>query len=81
MFPAENEQEHFSMMIDILGMPSKDVIFRGERWKNFFNRDGSHKIKFREMFVKANKKSLRAIIKTEDSNFISFIEVKLLEMS
>lgn len=63
------------MMMDILGVPSKDVIFRGERWKQFFNRDGSIKFVNNELNFKIKKRSLNSIIITDNPYFVSFIEV------
>ena len=77
MFPATNENEHMSMILELINLPSKDYMFSGLRWKHFFSKDGSA-ILFNDSEGRIHIPGSRLMESSAQSNdplFISFLKV------
>ena len=76
LFSGEDESEQLSMIIEYLGMPPRKMLLIGSRAKCFFDKDSNPIIKENSKGVPylPKSKTLTSILKTDDINFVDFIE-------
>lgn len=69
LFPAQNEQELFVMIVEVLGLPPADLVNKGKR-KQFYV-DGLGRVKRN---VKPLTRTIASLLKDYDENIIDLIE-------
>jgi len=75
LFPGESEGELLQLIMEVKGLPSKELIMRGMRWKMFFDdelkpKPPNAKVKMR----RPGSKDLRAMLNCKDKAFVDLIE-------
>ena len=75
LFPGESEGELLQLIMELKGVPSKELLMRGMRWKMFFDdefkpKQPNPKVKMR----RPGAKDLRTLIATKDLAFVDLIE-------
>ena len=75
LFPGENEAEQLSMIMEVIDLPPNQVLADATRRKLFFDSKNMPRTLNSKMFKKRRvaSRSLGAILKTTDSDFIDFI--------
>ena len=76
LFPAENEVELISMMMELNDVPPMEMISKASKKKVFFDRENRPRLLTRPdgKVVRPHTKRLDEIIRTSDSKFIDFIQ-------
>ncbi|OMJ94086.1 hypothetical protein SteCoe_2861 [Stentor coeruleus] len=80
LFPANNEVELMTMILEINDVPSLDLLSRSLRKKFFFDRENRPRLTMdsRGRIVRPNTKKLDEVLKCTDAKFVEFIQ-KCLE--
>ncbi|KZV91616.1 kinase-like protein [Exidia glandulosa HHB12029] len=75
IFPGENEQEQLACIMEVLGVPDKDIIRRSSRQKLFFDASGAPRpvVNSKGRRRRPGSKSLADVLKCQDEVFIDFI--------
>lgn len=75
LFPGENEQDQMACIMEVLGYPSDDLIFKGSRSVVFFDSNGKQRNNksSRGKVRLPGSKPLNQVIKGSDSAFLDFL--------
>jgi len=75
IFPGENEQEQLSCIMEVLGMPDKDLINRSSRKRLFFDSTGAPRpvVNSKGRRRRPGTKTLAQVLRCEDELFVDFI--------
>lgn len=75
IFPGENEQEQLSCIMEVLGVPDKDLINRSSRKKLFFDSTGAPRpvVNSKGRRRKPGTKTLAQVLRCDDEGFVDFI--------
>ncbi|KAI9497246.1 kinase-like domain-containing protein, partial [Zychaea mexicana] len=75
LFPGENEQEQLACIMEIQGIPDKQLIDKSSRKKFFFDSTGNPRISPNSKGRKRRPgtKTLGQALKSSDENFIDFV--------
>ncbi|KAH7103780.1 hypothetical protein BKA62DRAFT_694675 [Auriculariales sp. MPI-PUGE-AT-0066] len=75
IFPGENEQEQLACIMEVLGVPDKDIIRRSSRQKLFFDASGAPRpvVNSKGRRRRPGSKSLADVLKCQDEVFVDFI--------
>ncbi|KAG9003050.1 hypothetical protein FRB94_003413 [Tulasnella sp. JGI-2019a] len=75
IFPGENEQEQLSCIMEVLGVPDKELINRSSRKKLFFDSTGTPRpvVNSKGRRRRAGSKTLAQVLRCDDELFIDFI--------
>ncbi|KAG8905866.1 hypothetical protein FRB99_008077 [Tulasnella sp. 403] len=75
IFPGENEQEQLSCIMEVLGVPDKDLINRSSRKKLFFDSTGAPRpvVNSKGRRRKPGTKTLAQVLRCDDEAFVDFI--------
>ncbi|KAF8334206.1 kinase-like domain-containing protein [Cantharellus anzutake] len=75
IFPGENEQEQLSCIMEVLGVPDKDLIARSSRKNLFFDRTGAPRpvVNSRGRRRRPGSKTLAQVLRCDEEHFIDFI--------
>ncbi|KAI9005691.1 kinase-like domain-containing protein, partial [Hyaloraphidium curvatum] len=76
LFPGENEQEQLACIMEIKGVPDKDLLEKGSRRKLFFDSTGAPRVFTNSKGKKRrpSTKTLPGVLRCTDTVFIDFIE-------
>jgi len=76
IFPGENESEQLGLIMEVFGVPSKQVIQLSQRRDLFFNQDNSPIIATSSKGVERlpASKDLATELKCSDPNFLDFLK-------
>ena len=76
LFPAENEFELVSMILELFDVPPFEILAKASRKKIFFDRENRPRLtqNSKGKIVRPNTKKLEEIIKTNDAKFLDFIQ-------
>ncbi|CAG9328544.1 unnamed protein product [Blepharisma stoltei] len=75
IFPGENEAEQLLLMMEMLGLPSEDLLLRSTRKKLFFSSNNEPKIVANSRGKKRypGTKNIREILRGADAEFIELV--------
>jgi len=75
IFPGENEQEQLSCIMEVLGLPDKDLINRSTRKRLFFDSTGAPRpvVNSKGRRRRPGTKTLAQVLRCEDELFVDFI--------
>ncbi|EJD53401.1 kinase-like protein [Auricularia subglabra TFB-10046 SS5] len=75
IFPGENEQEQLACIMEVLGVPDKDLIRRSSRQKLFFDASGQPRpvVNSKGRRRRPGSKTLADVLKCQDEVFLDFI--------
>jgi dual specificity tyrosine-phosphorylation-regulated kinase 2/3/4 len=76
IFPGENEAEQLAMIMEVCDLPPTHILADASRRKLFFDSKNVPRTLNTKMYKKrrVGSKSIAQILKTNDSNFIDFIQ-------
>jgi serine/threonine protein kinase len=76
IFPGENEYDMLYYIMEYMGIPPREMIFRSPKRRNFFNEKGEPLEQPNSFgkIRKPNKKSLEKFLKRADNDFIDLIK-------
>ncbi|KAJ6594411.1 kinase-like domain-containing protein [Mycena capillaripes] len=80
IFPGENEQEQLSCIMEVLGIPDKELINRSSRKKLFFDSNGAPRIVINSKGRRRRPgtKTLAQALRCNEEEFIDFISKCLI---
>ncbi|GJJ12423.1 hypothetical protein Clacol_006665 [Clathrus columnatus] len=75
IFPGENEQEQLSCIMEVLGLPDKDLINRSSRKRLFFDSNGAPRpvVNSKGRRRRPGTKSLAQVLRCDDELFVDFV--------
>lgn len=75
IFPGENEQEQLACIMEVLGVPDRDLINRSTRKKLFFDPTGAPRpvVNSKGRRRRPGSKTLTQVLKCDDEQFVDFI--------
>jgi len=75
IFPGENEQEQLACIMEVLGVPEKDIIQRSSRRRIFFDSSGAPRpvVNSKGRRRRPGTKSLQQVLRCDDADFVDFI--------
>ncbi|KAF8610562.1 kinase-like protein [Ceratobasidium sp. AG-I] len=75
IFPGENEQEQLSCIMEVLGVPDKDLINRSSRKRLFFETNGQPRpvVNSKGRRRRPGTKTLAQVLRCDDELFVDFI--------
>ncbi|KAF9514477.1 hypothetical protein BS47DRAFT_873226 [Hydnum rufescens UP504] len=75
IFPGENEQEQLSCIMEVLGVPDKDLISRSSRKNLFFDRTGAPRpvVNSRGRRRRPGTKTLEQVLRCDEEHFVDFV--------
>ncbi|KAF8319393.1 kinase-like protein [Clavulina sp. PMI_390] len=75
IFPGENEQEQLACIMEVLGVPDKEIVARSGRKNLFFDRTGAPRpvVNSRGRRRRAGSKTLAQVLRCDEENFVDFI--------
>ncbi|KAG8853390.1 hypothetical protein FRB96_008180 [Tulasnella sp. 330] len=75
IFPGENEQEQLSCIMEVLGVPDKELVNKSSRKKLFFDSTGAPRpvVNSKGRRRRAGSKTLAQVLRCDDELFIDFI--------
>jgi dual specificity tyrosine-phosphorylation-regulated kinase 2/3/4 len=79
LFPAENEAELMSMILEIKDTPPLELINKASRKKIFFDRENRPRliVNPKGKVIRPDTKKLEEVILTNDTKFLDFIQSKI----
>ncbi|KAG9090187.1 hypothetical protein FRC06_001183 [Ceratobasidium sp. 370] len=80
IFPGENEQEQLSCIMEVLGVPDKELINRSSRKRLFFETNGQPRpvVNSKSHRRRPGTKTLAQVLRCDDELFIDFISKCLI---
>jgi len=80
IFPGENEQEQLSCIMEVLGVPDKDLVARASRRRLFFDTSGSPRpvVNSKGRRRRPGTKTLAQVLRCDDELFVDFISKCLM---
>ncbi|KZS89864.1 kinase-like protein [Sistotremastrum niveocremeum HHB9708] len=75
IFPGENEQEQLSCIMEVLGLPDKELINRSSRRRLFFDSTGQPRpvVNSKGRRRRPGTKSLAQVLRCDDEAFVDFV--------
>ncbi|QRV86544.1 dual-specificity tyrosine-(Y)-phosphorylation regulated kinase [Ceratobasidium sp. AG-Ba] len=75
IFPGENEQEQLSCIMEVLGVPDKELINRSSRKRLFFETNGQPRpvVNSKGRRRRPGSKTLAQVLRCDDELFVDFI--------
>ncbi|KAG8788753.1 hypothetical protein FRC20_002555 [Serendipita sp. 405] len=75
IFPGENEQEQLACIMEVLGVPEKDIIQRSSRRRIFFDSSGAPRpvVNSKGRRRRPGTKTLSQVLRCDDQEFVDFI--------
>ncbi|KAI5124025.1 hypothetical protein M0805_003856 [Coniferiporia weirii] len=75
IFPGENEQEQLSCIMEVLGIPDKDLVNRSSRKRLFFDSSGGPRpvVNSKGRRRRAGSKTLAQVLRCDDELFVDFV--------
>ncbi|CEL51955.1 dual-specificity tyrosine-(Y)-phosphorylation regulated kinase [Rhizoctonia solani AG-1 IB] len=75
IFPGENEQEQLACIMEVLGVPDKDLVNRSSRKRLFFESNGQPRpvVNSKGRRRRPGSKTLAQVLRCDDELFIDFI--------
>ncbi|KAJ9107169.1 hypothetical protein QFC19_002829 [Naganishia cerealis] len=75
IFPGENEQEQLACIMELLGVPERHLLEKGERKRSFFDSHGQPRpvTNSKGKRRRPGSKTLAAVLKSDDPLFVDFI--------
>ncbi|CAE6496365.1 unnamed protein product [Rhizoctonia solani] len=75
IFPGENEQEQLACIMEVLGVPDKDLINRSSRKRLFFESNGQPRpvVNSKGRRRRPGSKTLAQVLRCDDEMFVDFI--------
>ncbi|CAE6520996.1 unnamed protein product [Rhizoctonia solani] len=75
IFPGENEQEQLACIMEVLGVPDKDLINRSSRKRLFFESNGQPRpvVNSKGRRRRPGSKTLAQVLRCDDELFVDFI--------
>lgn len=75
IFPGENEQEQLACIMEVLGVPDKDIIQRSSRRRIFFDSSGAPRpvVNSKGRRRRPGTKTLSQVLRCDDADFVDFI--------
>ncbi|KAJ9112679.1 hypothetical protein QFC22_006181 [Naganishia vaughanmartiniae] len=75
IFPGENEQEQLACIMELLGIPERHLVEKGERKRSFFDSHGQPRpvTNSKGKRRRPGTKTLTAVLKSDDPLFVDFI--------
>ncbi|KAG8761765.1 hypothetical protein FRC11_013221, partial [Ceratobasidium sp. 423] len=75
IFPGENEQEQLACIMEVLGVPDKDLINRSSRKQLFFDSNGQPRpvVNSKGRRRRPGSKTLAQVLRCDDEMFVDFI--------
>ncbi|KAJ9095283.1 hypothetical protein QFC21_005649 [Naganishia friedmannii] len=75
IFPGENEQEQLACIMELLGIPERHLLEKGERKRSFFDSHGQPRpvTNSKGKRRRPGSKTLAAVLKCDDLLFVDFI--------
>ncbi|PVF99135.1 hypothetical protein CPB86DRAFT_784142 [Serendipita vermifera] len=75
IFPGENEQEQLACIMEVLGVPDKDIITRSSRRRIFFDSSGAPRpvVNSKGRRRRPGTKTLSQVLRCDDADFVDFI--------
>jgi len=75
IFPGENEQEQLACIMEVLGLPDKDFIYKSSRKRIFFDNHGGPRpvVNSKGKRRRPGTKSLAQFLRCNDEDFVDFI--------
>lgn len=75
IFPGENEQEQLACIMEVLGVPDKDIIQRSSRRRIFFDSSGAPRpvVNSKGRRRRPGTKTLSGVLRCDDADFVDFI--------
>ncbi|KAH8108495.1 hypothetical protein DFH11DRAFT_1633216 [Phellopilus nigrolimitatus] len=75
IFPGENEQEQLSCIMEVLGVPDKDLVNRSSRKRLFFDSTGAPRpvVNSKGRRRRAGTKTLAQVLRCDDELFVDFV--------
>ena len=75
IFPGENEQDQLACIMEVLGVPSRDLLERSSRRRIFFDSTGAPRslVNSRGRRRKPATRSLADAVRSRDELFLDFI--------
>jgi len=75
IFPGENEQEQLACIMEVLGIPDKEIIQRSSRRRIFFDSSGAPRpvVNSKGRRRRPGTKSLSQVLRCDDADFVDFI--------
>jgi len=75
IFPGENEQEQLSCIMEVLGLPDKDLVNRSSRRRLFFDSTGAPRpvVNSKGRRRRPGTKTLSGVLKCDDDMFVDFV--------
>ncbi|KAF8507320.1 hypothetical protein BU17DRAFT_78128 [Hysterangium stoloniferum] len=75
IFPGENEQEQLSCIMEVLGLPDKDLVNRSSRKRLFFDSTGAPRpvVNSKGRRRRPATKTLAQVLRCDDELFVDFV--------
>ncbi|CAE7217450.1 unnamed protein product [Rhizoctonia solani] len=75
IFPGENEQEQLACIMEVLGVPDKDLVNRSSRKRLFFESNGQPRpvVNSKGRRRRPGSKTLAQVLRCDDELFVDFI--------
>ena len=79
IFPGEDENDQLSLIMEVIGIPSNDVLAQSQRKTKFFNENNMPNLvqNSQGKVRKPGTKVLDDVLECEDASFVDFIEVSI----
>ncbi|CAE6436620.1 unnamed protein product [Rhizoctonia solani] len=80
IFPGENEQEQLACIMEVLGVPDKDLVNRSSRKRLFFESNGQPRpvVNSKGRRRRPGSKTLAQVLRCDDELFVDFISKCLI---
>jgi len=77
IFPGEDEMDQLSLIMEVVGIPSPEVLHQSQRKTKFFNENNMPTLvqNSQGKVRKPGTKVLEDVLECQDSSFVDFIEV------
>ena len=79
IFPGEDENDQLSLIMEVIGIPSNEVLSLSQRKTKFFNENNMPNLvqNSQGKVRKPGTKVLDDVLECEDASFVDFIEVRI----
>lgn len=79
IFPGEDENDQLSLIMEVIGIPSNEVLSLSQRKTKFFNENNMPNLvqNSHGKVRKPGTKVLDDVLECEDASFVDFIEVRI----
>lgn len=77
IFPGEDEMDQLSLIMEVIGIPSTEVLTQSQRKTKFFNEHNMPNLmqNTQGKVRKPGTKVLEDVLECSDASFVDFIEV------